>query len=135
MNLPQPATPTVVTGDVHAHPATNLTYGTDLEWMVDQIDTIDPIDIETEDAPDRDWAIHNTLGWLRKQITRRQAVQTGPRDDVDYCGVDGNEHERACGPELGLPACRWHARADQAGKTAAPVREQQAIAAAEPKEQ
>lgn len=97
------------------NPATveHYTHGGDLDWMLHIIDGYDPIDVDadTTDVPAADWAVYNTLGALRADILRRQAVQAGPRD-VDYCGVGGG-HGRACGPELGLPVCAAHAAEDR----------------------
>lgn len=107
----QPITPTVLTGEVHDNPTAHLTYGTDLDWVLDQIADVDPIDIESDQPSDTDWAVHNALNYLRAQIERRKAVQAGPRADVDYCEVD-DRYGRACGPDLGLPKCAWHKRAD-----------------------
>jgi len=96
-------------GDVHQSTAHHFTYGTDLEFVRDQLNAIDPIDVESEDPSDVDYEIHRALNYVRAQITCRLAVQAGPRHDVDFCGVDG-KYGRACGPELGLPQCAWHGR-------------------------
>lgn len=103
-------TRTVLVGDVHQSPAHHYTYGTDLDYVLDVLAAVDPIDLETEDASDTDWAIHSAFNYVRAEISRRKAVQAGPRH-VDYCGVDG-KYGRACGPDLGLPPCAWHGRKD-----------------------
>lgn len=111
-------------------PTAHLTYGTDLNYVLEVLDVVDPIDAESEDPSDTDWEVHKALNYVRAQITRRKAVQTGPRTDVDYCGVDDN-YGRACGPDLGLPPCGWHGRVGTpAGHTATAA----ALAAANPKE-
>jgi hypothetical protein len=107
----QPAAAAALEGDVHAPTAAHFTYGTDLDYVREQLDTVDPIDLETEDASDTDWAIHRALNYVRAQITRRAAVQAGPRA-VDNCGLDGN-YGRACGPDVGLPVCAYHGRPAQ----------------------
>lgn len=116
MTAVQPAAPTALTGEVHQNPTVHLTYGTDLDFVLEQLDTVDPIDVESEDPSDTDWEVHKALNYVRAQITRRKAVQAGPRTDVDYCGVD-DKYGRACGPDLGLPQCGWHGRVTPAGHT------------------
>lgn len=118
----QPVVPAAIAGEVEQNPATYLTYGTDLGFVLDVIDFTDPIDIETETASDTDWAIHGALNYVRAQITRRRAVQAGPRTGVDYCGVD-DRYGRACGPDLGLPSCAWHGRIAAPAADATTVKE------------
>jgi len=103
-----PTAAAALEGDVHQPTARHYTYGTDLAYVLEKINEHDPIEIETEDAPDVDWEIHKALQHLRADILRRQAVQAGPRT-VNYCGVEG-EYGRACGPDLGLPQCAYHGR-------------------------
>lgn len=101
-------------GDVHQPTAAHWTYGTDLDYVLDQLNAVDPVDIETEDAPEADWAVHKALNYVRAEITRRKAAQAGPRH-VDFCGLDSETYGRACGPDLGLPQCAWHGRPDTIG--------------------
>lgn len=95
-------------GDVHQPIAARWTYGADLDYVLEQINGVDPIDVETEDPTDEDRAVHRALNHLRADILRRKAVQAGPRH-VNYCGADG-DYGRACGPDLGLPQCAYHGR-------------------------
>lgn len=104
-------------GDVHQPAAERYTYGTDLEYVLDALDMVDPIDIESEDPTDTDYAVHRALNHIRADIKRRLAVQAGPRA-VDYCGADG-DYGRACGADLGLPQCAYHGRPDTIGRTIA----------------
>lgn len=116
-------------GDVHQPTAHHYTYGTDLGYVLDQINAVDPIDVESEDPSDTDYAVHQALNYVRAEITRRLAVQAGPRH-VDYCGWDG-KYGRACGPDLGLPQCAYHGRL---GTPAAETTTVVALDAADPKE-
>ncbi|MFY1686547.1 hypothetical protein [Plantactinospora sp. WMMB782] len=97
-----------LTGDVHASPASSYTYGSDLDWVLEQIDGIDPVDLETVEITETMRVAHRALAQVRAEILRRKAVQAGSQQ-VDYCGVDG-DYGRACGPDLGLPSCAYHSR-------------------------
>jgi hypothetical protein len=111
MTAIQPATtPTALTGEVHQPTASHYTYGTDLDYVLGQLDAVDPVDVESEDPSDTDYVVHRALNYVRAEITKRKAVQAGPRTDVDYCGSD--KYGRACGPDLGLPQCAYHGRVD-----------------------
>lgn len=87
--------------------AQRVLAGTDLDFVLRALAGIDPIDAETEDASDQDWAIHRALNYVRDEITIRKAVQAGPDAVGDYCGVSNGDY-RACGAGLGLPDCRYH---------------------------
>ncbi|MFI7608845.1 hypothetical protein ACIBTV_27545 [Micromonospora sp. NPDC049366] len=115
MSRPNPALPALpaagaaaLEGDVHAPAGAHYTHGTDLEYVLAAIAGVDPIDVESDDPSDTDWAVHRALNHVRADIMRRLAVQAGPRA-VDYCGADG-DYGHACGPDLGLPQCAYHAR-------------------------
>lgn len=98
--------------------AQRVLAGTDLDFVLRALSGIDPIDAETEDASDGEWAIHRALNYVRDEITIRKAVQAGPDAVGDYCGVsDGNY--RACGVRLGLPDCRYHRTCPTCGRNAA----------------
>ncbi|MCW6008706.1 hypothetical protein K1W54_29795 [Micromonospora sp. CPCC 205371] len=92
--------------------------GSDLDYVLFAISCIDPIDIETEDASDQDWAIHRALNYVRDEITIRLAVQAGSDKVGDYCGVNNDDY-RACGSRLGLPDCRYHRVCATCGHNAA----------------
>lgn len=81
--------------------------GSDLDYVLFAISCVDPIDMDTDDASDQDWAIHKALNYVRDEITIRLAVQAGPAAVGDYCGVNNGDY-RACGSRLGLPDCRYH---------------------------
>ncbi len=84
----------------------------DLAWILDQIhgDAVFDPDSDPGAFTPTEEGIYATLLHLKHQVLIRQAVKAGPRD-VAYCGVD-NGLERACGPDLGLPRCAYHARVD-----------------------
>lgn len=94
-------------GHVEQSLAQRITAGTDLGFVLDAIEAVDPIDVETEDASDAEWAVHKALNHVRSEIARRKAVQAGPDAIGDYCGWDG-DYGQACGPDLGLPLCPHH---------------------------
>lgn len=98
----------VVEGDVEPSIAQRLTYGADLDFVLDTLAVVDPIDVESEDPTDTDRAVSRALADVRAEILRRRAVQAGPGPVVDYCGVP-DARGRACGALLGLPDCRQHA--------------------------
>jgi hypothetical protein len=106
-----------VEGDVELSPAQRLIAGTDLDFVLGRLIDVDPIDVESEDPSDTDYAIHWALAHVRAEITRRRAVQAGPGPVVDYCGVSG-DYGRACGASLGLPDCRQHATCPTCGHDA-----------------
>ena len=98
---------TAIEGDVELSNAQHVTAGNDLDYVLNLLVAVDPIDVESEDPSDADWAVHNALSYVRDEIAKRRAVQAGPDAVGDYCGVS-RDHGRACGADLGLPDCRYH---------------------------
>lgn len=93
--------------------ALEATAGSDLDFVLERIAEVDPINVETEDASAADWAVHKALTYVRAEIARRRAVLAGPDALGAWCGVD-DAYGRACGAQLGLPDCRYHARRPKA---------------------
>lgn len=98
---------TAIEGDLERSAAWYATAGTDLDYVLGLLDVVDPIDVESSDPSDADWAVHAALGYIRAEIIKRRAVQAGPDAVGDYCGVSG-DYGQACGADLGLPDCRHH---------------------------
>src|SRR5690606_3258103 len=108
-------TTVVVEGDIQPPVNHWLIAGSDLDFALAALRQADPIDADSEHITPTMWAVRKALDDVRAQILRRKAVLAGPRDDVEYCGVS-DKHGRACGPELGLPPCKWHARVGVPGQ-------------------
>lgn len=96
--------------------AQSLTRGTDLDFVLTRLRDVDPTadpEHDPADLTDEDRAVARALRYVRDEILRRRAVQTGVVGD--YCGV---EDPPACGPTLGLPDCRAHATCRTCGHDA-----------------
>jgi hypothetical protein len=97
--------------------AQRVLEGSDLDYVLNALAAVDPIDAESWEPTEQEWAIHRALNYVRDEITIRRAVQAGPDAVGDYCGVSNGEY-RACGANLGLPDCRWHRVCPTCGKDA-----------------